>query len=354
MPNKSYILAGIFVIGAAVTLLLDKKNMPEKAKIIDTPLIESNEKNLVSKVDITINETSISLVSSNNYWVIASNDNFPANGRAILSFLDQLKSTKVVRLLSSKEADWPDFGINKENSITLTMKEDKTITFWLGNGRSGGGQYIGLQKGDQKMAVMISQGIGFNPNPQNWEIKSLITVDKDDIKKVTFASEEGDKQTGFAIMRESLETPFTTQQMPANMEVNPVRVNELASLVSSFDYISKQDKTDKLKGKKITGKSVLKVDTFSDREYNLIFQRYENRKRKRKRNKKKDEQPDVPEYYAQVALLKPTTGPEHEAVNVKMSPFMFKVDPKRVQAFMVNDAVFLKAKAKEEKAKDEG
>jgi hypothetical protein len=349
MPNKSIIFAGILILGAAVTLLIDKNNLPEKTQIIDTPLIEDNEKSLVTKIDINANQNTISLSAKDNYWTITSNNDFPANGRAILAFLDQLKTTKVIRLLSSKESEWTDFGIEKANKIVLTMKEGPQRTFWLGNARSGGGQYIGLEKGDQKMAVMISQGIGFNPNPVNWEIKSLVTIDKDDIKKVTFAAEEGDKQAGFAVMRESREAPFTTQQMPANMEVNPERINQLASLVASFDYTDKQEKTEKLEGKKVTGKSVLKIDTFSDREYSLIFERFENRRRKGRKGKKdKQQTTEVPEYYAQVALIKPTSGPEHEAINVKMSPYMFKVDPNRVKAFMVDDSAFLKAKQKEE------
>lgn len=346
MPNKSIIFAGILILGAAVTLLVDKNNQPEKAQIIDTPLIEENEKNHVTTIDITANQNTISLKSKDYFWTITSNNDFPANGRAILAFLDQLTSTKVVRLLSSNESDWNDFGIEKANKIVLSMKEGPQRTFWLGNARSGGGQYIGLEKGDQKMAVMISQGIGFNPNPVNWEIKSLVTIDKDDIKKVTFASEEGDKQAGFAVMRESPEAPFTTQQMPANMEVNPERVNQLASLVASFDYTEKQEKTAKLEGKQVTGKSVLKIDTFSEREYSLIFERFENRRSKRKKDQQQTA--EAPEYYAQVALIKPTSGPEHQAINVKMSPYMFKVDPNRVKAFMVNDSTFLKAKPKEE------
>ncbi len=169
----SFLLLIVLAVVFTLIKIIPKTNPSTKQTLFNT----TNE---VNKIEVTESGTTAILTNNNGLWVIASDNNLPADNEKITILLDNIKTLAIKELVSENENNQPKFGVDSVSGINLKLSKDGTTLFELIIGNAGPdyeSDYIRLP--DQKKVYL-----------SNTPLRAKILTNWQDLKVASFKSGE--------------------------------------------------------------------------------------------------------------------------------------------------------------------
>jgi hypothetical protein len=241
MRNKNtlFIVAGLVMV-AGVLLVVDqfKKAPPPQDPRIGTHLFDSKLAGAVSKVELKKKDHTLVLsCDDKGGWSIEGGDRFPAAATNLMKLMDDLSASKFIRVVEGSKEKFAELALDQENKVVLYQAAAPVLELLVGSQRKGDGQFIALA-GENK-AYLIDRNITVDTNPASWELKELVNVEKDLIKKVAFFSRAGAAAPAVAVAREKKEDAFKVEGTTDKEKIKTYEIDALGSILSHLSYDKK-------------------------------------------------------------------------------------------------------------------
>lgn len=236
MLNKNtMILVLVLVAGAAATLLIDKKGTTPVSKSVGHNVFDSVNMAKIKDISLKNGEKSLSLkMNTSGNWAISSDEGFPANADKVVKLFESLSDAKIVRHVNTSKSTWDKLELSANKQVILSG-DDYKFTIFLGKNRVKGGQYIALN--DKEDSFLVDTMLTPDMDKESWWYKTLMDVDKEKIKAVTFSE-------NLSFSRDKKDEAFKLSSMTDKEKLKESEVKRLDSLISSLTFTDKSKRTD--------------------------------------------------------------------------------------------------------------
>lgn len=320
--KKILALTGALIVGAMGIVFsenfISKKPDPRLGK----PLVDMGDVIGVDTIIVTKGAESLKLVTDgNNVWKLSDTDGFPADATNISRLIDDLTRTNVQVLASTSKEPSSEFGLSDATVIVLQKAGKESLNLKLAKNREHGGQFIAFDN-DHKV-YLISQSIPVEIAAASWELKNLVNIPSNLVKKVAFAS-AGKKKA--ILSREKPEDPVKLEKLaPQEKESSSIRSHESILTGLTFSERLASDNTDYKKAiaAPSTVPSTVTVTLFDGRNYNVKIVSTSGDKKK---------------YFIEInaqngASTSETDSKELETLNNRMKQNVFEVSSQMAERF---------------------
>lgn len=178
-----------------VVKINDQKNSKEQAQEDTTINLIKMDKDSISKIEYTNALSKMSLVKENNVWVNQEDNNIPLNQSYIESMLTSVSSLTSTRLVSKKNNNMKEFGLDKPAiQIVITNKDGKNTTINIGDKvLTGEEYYINLNGESSVYTVSSTIYTSFNYSKEQMiALETMPTITSSQITKVSIDNKTKD------------------------------------------------------------------------------------------------------------------------------------------------------------------
>ncbi|SMF68207.1 DUF4340 domain-containing protein [Pseudobacteriovorax antillogorgiicola] len=133
------------------------------------PLVTEKEFLEIDSITFESQTEKIFLKKTDQTWQVQEPETGPADAAKVLQALDLLMAVKMIRIVSDQASAWPDYGLDKNHSITLRRGDQMLRKVILGDIPKQGGHYIGFEGiGDGDLIFLIDQSLVVKMSPSAW------------------------------------------------------------------------------------------------------------------------------------------------------------------------------------------
>lgn len=267
MNKKLMILTAVLVAGAAVVLVMDKAKEKKGDPRLGKPVVASSEIVGVDTVQVTKGELAVNLIlDGDKIWHLSDAKGFPADVSRITRLLDDLTKANVQVLAASTQDAMNEFGFDAATKIVLKTGERELLSVNLANNREGGGQYVSF--GGEYKVYLINQGLSVLPDSAAWEMKTLVNVKPEMIRRIEFLPALATGRKPAAISREKAEDPIKAEAIPADAkEAGSIRSHE--SILAGLSFTGRVDPGNEEFKSAMASTSMVRVALFDGRIYTV-------------------------------------------------------------------------------------
>lgn len=296
-----YILA--LLIATAAILFFDRHSQPERdQRLLQIVLTDISG---IDKIELQSTDEQITLTAKAGEWLIEA-DNFLADARKLMRFLDKLQSTVFSDLVAKGKDNFAQFGLDNPTTLTISAGSAKVLELLSGNTRKGGGQYVSL-KGEDRV-YLLNQSLVTSTSSAYWELKTLLQLEAEQIKSVKFNAKT-------EISRTSAEADFVFKtKLPAGKQPDPIKLKQLPQMFASLAFIQRLGFDNEERRAALSTPHTIIVELFDSAKYKIETGKLTNK--------------DEDKYFIQI---KGEQGTEANAkiatLNVMMQKFSFVISP---------------------------
>jgi hypothetical protein len=265
MNRNALIAVGFLVAAAAAVLVFDSNRNPSQHEKIGTYVFPSSELPGITELNLTKSERSLKIrKAESGMWSLEQDGVvLPADARKIATSFDQLSKAKISRLIS--KAAEPEQGLASGVKCAITTAAG-VKEFNLGDKRAGGGQYISL--GQSPEVFLTSENIELATDSESWELKTLLDVKKNEIKKVEFLSaKKGVSST--VLLREKAEDKLAVQELSKNEKTRESSLGAVESALEALSFSKRLDPGNEEAKTALANAQQSKFETFDGRVYDV-------------------------------------------------------------------------------------
>jgi hypothetical protein len=267
MNKKILFLTGILVAGAVAVIAFDKSKQRAPDPRLGKPLVAADTLAGVDSITIVKDPVTTKLVlDPDKVWRIGDEKGFPADAARVTRLLDDLAQTEAQVLASSAREAMNEYGFDTAVRVTLTGAGKELLVANLGANRERGGQYVSF--GGEFKAYLISQSLTVLPDADHWEMKALVDIKADQVKRVAFEPPPASGKKPVVLMREKAEDPIAPESVPDGQKpAGSIRSHE--SILASVTFAKRVDPGNEEYKSAMAHPAVVNVTLFDGRVYTV-------------------------------------------------------------------------------------
>ena len=185
MKTKQLLILGaIFVVLAIVVLFFDNPfGQSEYEKKVETamPLFPNFNKEQVVKIEITATGETTTLSKQNDNWVVASMDNYPADGEGVAELLSKVTEFKNTQRVSNNPEKQSEFEVDSTGVEAKLMDASDKVLAHLFVGKTTPGFLSSYVRPADSNDVYVAQGYlqsVFNKDTRTWKDRTIFNFNK--------------------------------------------------------------------------------------------------------------------------------------------------------------------------------
>ncbi len=190
------ILAAIFVVLAIVILLFENpfgQSEYEKKVETATPLFPNFNEEQVMKIEITATDETTTLSKQNDSWVVASMDNYPADGEGVTELLSKVTEFKNTQRVSNNPEKQAEFEVDSTGVEAKLIDANGKVLAHLFVGKTTPGFLSSYVRPADSNDVYIAQGYlqsVFNKGTRTWKDRTIFSFNKGIVTQLNVISPE--------------------------------------------------------------------------------------------------------------------------------------------------------------------
>lgn len=190
------ILAAIFVVLAIVILLFENpfgQSEYEKKVETATPLFPNFNEEQVMKIEITATDETTTLSKQNDSWVVASMDNYPADGEGVTELLSKVTEFKNTQRVSNNPEKQAEFEVDSTGVEAKLIDANGKVLAHLFVGKTTPGFLSSYVRPADSNDVYIAQGYlqsVFDKGTRTWKDRTIFSFNKGIVTQLNIISPE--------------------------------------------------------------------------------------------------------------------------------------------------------------------
>ena len=197
MKTKQLLILGaIFVVLVIVVLLFENPfGQSEYEKKVETaiPLFPNFNKEQVVKIEITATGETTTLSKQNDNWVVASMDNYPADGEGVAELLSKVTEFKNTQRVSNNPEKQLEFEVDSTGVEAKLMDASDKVLAHLFVGKTTPGFLSSYMRPADSNDVYVAQGYlqsVFNKDTRTWKDRTIFNFNKGIVTQLNIISPE--------------------------------------------------------------------------------------------------------------------------------------------------------------------
>ena len=185
MKTKQLLILGaIFVVLVIVVLLFENPfGQSEYEKKVETamPLFPNFNKEQVVKIEITATGETTTLSKQDDNWVVASMDNYPADGEGVAELLSKVTEFKNTQRVSNNPEKQSEFEVDSTGVEAKLMDASDKVLAHLFVGKTTPGFLSSYVRPADSNDVYVAQGYlqsVFNKDTRTWKDRTIFNFNK--------------------------------------------------------------------------------------------------------------------------------------------------------------------------------
>ena len=270
--RKLWLVTAVLALVAGAMLLSDHFSAPgggARDKRVGTTLVANvGSLRSVDKVEVKKGDKTVVLVrDADQAWRLGDAQGFPAMAERVAQLFDSLAKARIETVVATKKAAFGDLGLNVPTIVTMTEGGKPTITLALGDARKNGGAYVAFD-GEEK-AYLVSEAVAASPDLDPWEFKTLLNLDKDQIKEVTFTPPPSKKGAlAVTLRRDKKEDPLAVKDLhPGEKEAATVKGVE--AIAANISFSKRYDVSNEEAKSAASDAAAVKIVAFDGKIYEI-------------------------------------------------------------------------------------
>ena len=218
---------------------------------IGSNLVSGKTVDTIDRFKIKTGKDSVTLKKQDDEWLVAEQDDFPANLTMVSRVLEALRNTKVAQGVVASDEYYDRFNLDpatedeqkQPDAITLTTGDQKPATIFLGKTReaTGGssgtaGRFVSLSDDDSGVYI-VQETFGFlGANSGNWINKTLTPLEEGVIRMEVAAPNDTTFKP-WTISRKTVLDDFLIEDLAAKEETKTNETGTLKNVFASATFI---------------------------------------------------------------------------------------------------------------------
>ena len=197
MKTKQLLIFGaIFVVLAVVILLFENPfGQSEYEKKVETamPLFPNFNAEQVVKIEIAATGETTTLSKQDGSWVVASMDNYPADGEGIVELLSKVAEFKNTQRVSNNPEKQSEFEVDSTGVEAKLMDANDTLLAHLFVGKTTPGFLSSYVRPADSNDVYVAQGYlqsVFDKGTRTWKDRTIFNFNKGIVTQLNIISPE--------------------------------------------------------------------------------------------------------------------------------------------------------------------
>lgn len=197
MKTKQLLILGaIFVILAIVILLFENPfGQSEYEKKVETamPLFPNFNTERVMKIEIIATGETTTLAKQDGSWVVASMDNYPADGEGVAELLSKITEFKNTQRVSNNPEKQAEFEVDSTGVEAKLMDANSEVLAHLFVGKTTPGFLSSYVRPADSNEVYVAQGYlqsVFNKGTRTWKDRTIFSFNKGIVTQLNVISPE--------------------------------------------------------------------------------------------------------------------------------------------------------------------
>ena len=197
MKTKQLLILGaIFVVLVIVVLLFENPfGQSEYEKKVETamPLFPNFNKEQVVKIEITATGETTTLSKQDDNWVVASMDNYPADGEGVAELLSKVTEFKNTQRVSNNPEKQSEFEVDSTGVEAKLMDASDKVLAHLFVGKTTPGFLSSYVRPADSNDVYVAQGYlqsVFNKDTRTWKDRTIFNFNKGIVTQLNIISPE--------------------------------------------------------------------------------------------------------------------------------------------------------------------
>lgn len=197
MINKQLkILGGIFVFLLLIVLIFENpfgKSEDVKRTEEAKPLFPDFKKEQVAKIEITAKGETTELAKQNDEWVVATMENYPADGEGVKELLGKVAEFDNSKHVSDNPKNQADFQVDSSGVEAKLFDENDKLLAHLFVGKNTPGIFNSYVRVADSNDVYVGEGYlqsTFDKGTQTWKDRSIFSFNKGIVTQIDIVSAE--------------------------------------------------------------------------------------------------------------------------------------------------------------------
>ena len=197
MKTKQLLILGaIFVVLAIVVLLFENPfGQSEYEKKVETamPLFPNFDKEQVVKIEIIADGATTTLSKQDDNWVVASMDNYPADGEGVVELLSKVTEFKNTQRVSNNPEKQSEFEVDSTGVEAKLMDANDGVLAHLFVGKTTPGFLSSYVRPADSNEVYVAQGYlqsVFDKGTRTWKDRTIFSFNKGIVTQLNIISPE--------------------------------------------------------------------------------------------------------------------------------------------------------------------
>ena len=197
MKTKQLLILGaIFIVLVIVVLLFENPfGQSEYEKKVETamPLFPNFNKEQVVKIEITATGETTTLSKQDDNWVVASMDNYPADGEGVAELLSKVTEFKNTQRVSNNPEKQLEFEVDSTGVEAKLMDASDKVLAHLFVGKTTPGFLSSYVRPADSNDVYVAQGYlqsVFNKDTRTWKDRTIFNFNKGIVTQLNIISPE--------------------------------------------------------------------------------------------------------------------------------------------------------------------
>lgn len=238
--KKLYLSTAILAALALVTYFIKNSgsSAPEDPRVGQT-IAENETFKDVTKIRIRSADESFTLAADpdGSQWVMEEMHSLPVDGSMLGSLRSSLLETRLERLVSTDPERLADFGFGDRSIALLDSSGKAALELELGRNTDTGKQLVKFA--DEDKAFIADDQFSLQSSPTAWLDKTLIELERDDARSVSFALKNGDTLT---VSRASADEEWSADdELPAGKQLDQGAVTRALNRFASIRFTDLMD-----------------------------------------------------------------------------------------------------------------
>ena len=197
MKTKQLLILGaIFVVLAIVVLFFENPfGQSEYEKKVETamPLFPNFNEEQVMEIEITATGETTTLSKQDDNWVVASMDNYPADGEGVAELLSKVTEFKNTQRVSNNPEKQSEFEVDSTGVEAKLMDASDKVLAHLFVGKTTPGFLSSYMRPADSNDVYVAQGYlqsVFNKGTRTWKDRTIFNFNKGIVTQLNIISPE--------------------------------------------------------------------------------------------------------------------------------------------------------------------
>ena len=197
MKTKQLLILGaIFVVLAIIILLFENPfGQSEYQQKVETatPLFPNFNEEQVMEIEITATGETTTLSKQNGSWVVASMDNYPADGEGVAELLSKVAEFKNTQRVSNNPEKQAEFEVDSTGVEAKLMDANGTVLAHLFVGKTTPGFLSSYVRPADANDVYVAQGYlqsVFDKGTRTWKDRTIFSFNKGIVTQLNIISPE--------------------------------------------------------------------------------------------------------------------------------------------------------------------